>query len=256
DNIDSAYTTDYTYDDQDRLRSATATAYSRGYFYDEWGNIKNFDSVTLNYATNASGAPATNRLASDSTGFNYSYDAAGNQTSAPGYTYVYDGANRLKQVNGGTATYGYDGDGMKVRQTSSGNPIFYVRSSVLKTVVMEANAAGVYRAYVYAGTKLIAQQSYDGQFYWLHRDHLGSGHKMTDTTGAVRYRSEFDPYGQTVLSWAASGDVNINGRRFTGYERDTASGLDYANARMYDSSRGRFMHPDPIGLGASDKSNP
>src|SRR5262249_1114174 len=114
----------------------------------------------------------------------------------------------------------------------------------------------VYRAYVYAGTKLIAQQSYDGQFYWLHRDHLGSGHKMTDTTGAVRYRSEFDPYGQTVLSWAASGDVNINGRRLTGYERDTASGLDYANARMYDSSRGRFMHPDPIGLGASDKSNP
>src|SRR5262249_12972755 len=206
----------------------------------------------LNYATNASGAPATNRLASDSTGFNYSYDAAGNQTSAPGYTYVYDGANRLKQVNGGTGTYGHDGEGVKVRQTSGSNPIFYVRSSVLKAVVMEVNAAGVSRAYVYAGNRLVAQQSYDGQFYWMHTDHLGSGHKMTDSTGVVKYRSELDPYGQAVMSWAASGDTNINSKRFTGYERDTASGLDYANARMYNSGQGRFMQRDPIGLEASD----
>src|SRR5262249_4516851 len=123
DNVDSAYTTDYAYDDYNRLLTATATAYSRFYFYDQWGNIKNFSGLTLNYATNASGAPATNRLASDSVGFNYSFDAAGNQTSAPGYTYEYDGANRLKQANSGAATYGYDGDGMKARQTSSGNPI-------------------------------------------------------------------------------------------------------------------------------------
>ena len=208
----------------------------------------------LNHATNASGAPATNRLSSDGNGFNYTYDAAGNQTNAPGYTYAYDGANRLKTVNGSAASYGYDGDGMKSRQTSGGNAIFYVRSSVLGNVAMEVNAAaGVYRAYVYAGGKLVAQRSYDGQFYWTHQDHLGSGRKMTDATGAVKYRAEFDPYGQLVLSWSASGYDNLNSKRFTGYERDTAAGLDYANARMYSASgAGRFMQADPIGLKAAN----
>ena len=247
DNVDSPYTVDYTYDGYNRLISAIASAYTRVYGYDQWGNITNFNGVTLNYATNGSGAPATNRLASDSGGFNYTYDAAGNQTNAPGYTYEFDGANRLKAVNGSSATYGYDGDGMKARQTTGGNAIYYVRSSVLKAVVIEANAAGVYRAYVYAANKLVAQQSYDGQFYWIHTDHLGSGHKMTDSAGVVKYRSEYDSYGQAVLSWAASGDVNINSKRFTGYERDMASGLDYANARMYNSGRGKFIQPDPLG---------
>ena len=164
------------------------------------------------------------------------------------------GANRLKTVNGSAASYGYDGDGMKSRQTSGGNAIFYARSSVLGNVAMEVNAAaGVYRAYVYAGGKLVAQRSYDGQFYWMHQDHLGSGRKMTDATGAVKYRAEFDPYGQLVLSWSSSGYDNLNSKRFTGYERDTAAGLDYANARMYSASgAGRFMQPDPIGLKAAD----
>src|SRR5262249_38409392 len=148
DNVDSAYTTDYTYDEYNRLTNASASAYTRSYLYDAWGNIKNFGGLTLNYATNASGAPATNRIASDSTSYNYSYDVAGNQTSASGYTYTYDGANRLSQVDSRSATYGYDGDGMKVRQTTNGNPIFYVRSSVLKATVIEANAADIYRAYV------------------------------------------------------------------------------------------------------------
>src|SRR5262249_6900636 len=79
---------------------------------------------------------------------------------------------------------------------------------------------------------------------------------MTDSSGVVKYRSEFDPYGQTVMSWAASGDTSINSRRFAGYERDVASGLDYANARMYNSGRARFMQPDPLGLKAANLKKP
>jgi RHS repeat-associated protein len=255
DNVDAAYTVDYKYDNYNRLIKAVGGG-GGDYSYDAWGNITNFKGTTLSYATNASGAPATNRLASDSAGFTYSFDAAGNQTNAPGFTYVYDGANRLKTVNGGTATYGYDGDGMKARQTSGGNATYYVRSSMMGGAVIEVTSTSVSRAYVYEGGKLIAQQSYDGQFYWMHTDHLGSGHKMTDSTGAMKYRNEFDPFGQAVLQWAASGDVNINSKRFTGFERDTASGLDYANARVYNSGRGRFVQPDPAGLKAAKLKSP
>ena len=58
------------------------------------------------------------------------------------------------------------------------------------------------------------------------------------------YRGEYDPYGNLVYEWGSAG---LNPRKFTGYERD-ATGLDYANARMYGPGRGRFMQPDPAGL--------
>jgi len=48
DNIETAYSTTYTYDDYNRLTNATANAFSRSYSFDEWGNIKNFAGLTLN----------------------------------------------------------------------------------------------------------------------------------------------------------------------------------------------------------------
>jgi RHS repeat-associated protein len=52
-----------------------------------------------------------------------------------------------------------------------------------------------------------------------------------------------------------TGAVGLNNLKFTGYERD-GSGLDYAQARMYSSSRARFTKPDPVWRGAVRKRNP
>jgi len=257
DNIEPAYTTDYSYDDYNRLVSATASGYTRSYSYDAWGNITNTSGITYNYPTNGSGAPATNRMSSNSNGVNYSHDAAGNLTQVGAATNAYEGAGRLKTVNDDfTSTYGYDGNGGRVRVTDgAAAAVYYVRSSVLGQVAMEVTSTGVRRAYVYAGNKLVAQQSTDGQFYWLHTNHLGSARAMTDVNGNLVYRGQFDPYGKTLTEWSASGNMNLNTKKFTGYERD-ATGLDYANARMYNSGRGRFMQPDPIGLEAADLKRP
>jgi RHS repeat-associated protein len=254
DNMDPAYTTSYLYDDYNRLTNATSSAYTRFYSYDNWGNITDFSGVTHNFATNGSGAPATNRIISDGLGINYSYDAAGNMTQAGSASYSYDGAGRLKEVGtGGQNVYRYDGDGMRVKKAEGGSTVYYVRSSMMKNVAMEVTSSGVYRAYVYFGGKLIAQQSTDGQFYWLHTNHLGNSRAMTDVNGTLVYKGQFDPYGQTLLEW---GNANLNAKKFTGYERDAATGLDYANARMYSSGRGRFMQPDPQGLRASNLAMP
>ncbi len=213
--------------------------------------------MTQNYATNTSGAPATNRVIGDSTGAAFGYDQAGNMTSAPGWTYAYDGANRLNQASGpsGTSTYAFDGDGMRVKQTpNGGSPLLYVRSSVLKQTVLEVNSTqGVYRAYIYAGGKLLAERTPDGNLYWLHTNHLGNSSRMTDQNGTMVYRGEFDPYGNLVYEWGSAG---FNTRKFTGYERDSNTGLDYANARMYGPGRGRFMQPDPAGLKGANRNNP
>ena len=256
DNLETAYSTTYTYDDYNRLTNATANAFSRNYQYDEWGNIKNFSGLTLNYQTNASGAPTTNRINTDSQNFGYTYDAAGNMTVGAGQSYSYDGANRLKTASNGTSSYGYDGDGKRVKKTEGATTTYYVFSSKLGQSVMEVTPSSVQRAYVYESGKLMALQATDGQFYWVHPNHLNNVRAMTDASGNLTYKAQHDPYGQILSEWSLSGNTNLSSKKFTGYERDSATGLDYANARMYNSTRGRFMVPDPIGQGAIDKKRP
>ena len=73
------------YDDQNRLLSARAGGgapytYERNYSYDAWGNLKQVSGTggenpnyIISYATNASGAPATNQIGNAG----YKYDSAG-----------------------------------------------------------------------------------------------------------------------------------------------------------------------------------
>ena len=266
DGVDSAYTVNYSYDQWNRLTNATAPAYGRGYVYDAWGNLRGagggpYGGYVLNYGTNANTAPATNRILSvtESSGTQpFSYDNAGNTTAGDGMTYTYDAANRLVSVNGGAlGQYGYDGAGMRVKKVEGGGTTYYVRSSKLGNTAFEVAGTGIQRAYIYSsGGKLIAEQATDGQFYWHHTNHLSSARAMTGTSGNLVYRGQFDPHGQALSEWSASGNTNLSTKKFTGYERDTVTGLDYAEARTYKGGRGRFMQADPIGLKAVQASQP
>ena len=204
--------------------------------------------------------PVNNRPSSYNNGtatINFTYDNSGNMTAAGATTYQWDGANRLKSVNGGTSgSYGFDGNGKRVKKTEGGQTIYYVYSTAIGWPVMEVTSSGVHRAYVMNGASVIAERSYDGNFYWVHKDHLGSGRKMTNTSGNLTYRAEYDPYGKLLYEWSASNQPNLNTKKFTGYERDAATGLDYAEARFYSSEWGRFMSPDPAGLSAATQTSP
>jgi hypothetical protein len=100
DNDDPAYTTDFSYDVYHRLTSAAAgptgnRTYTRSYSYDEWGNLRSVTgtgggeapSYTINYANNATGAPATNRILNVNGTTSYTYDAAGNLTQEGSTSY-------------------------------------------------------------------------------------------------------------------------------------------------------------------------
>ena len=263
DYLDGAYTTTYTYDDLNRLTNANATAFTRSYGYDAWANLTNVTatgagetgSYTLPYATNASGAPATNRI---NTGW-HSYDTAGNNTNDGIHSYAYDAVNRLKSSDSNKFME-YDGDGRRVKNDESGAgniTLYSLWSTVLGQVVADiATGQYTYRAYVYSSSgQRLAQQGYDGQFQWIHTNHLGNGYKMTDSVGAVVFREEYDPHGQTVLRIASNGPWYLS-RKFTGYERDYSTNTDYAKARQYHHNNNRFMQPDPLGLQASDLTNP
>ena len=44
-------------------------------------------------------------------------------------------------------------------------------------------------------------------------------------------------------------------QRFTGYQKDTETGLDFAEARMYENHHGRFTAVDPL-LASGKSANP
>ena len=56
------------------------------------------------------------------------------------------------------------------------------------------------------------------------------------------------------LKYSQSGVDNVR-KRFTGYEKDTETGLDFAEARYYNNQHGRFTAVDPL-LSSGKSSNP
>jgi len=55
------------------------------------------------------------------------------------------------------------------------------------------------------------------------------------------------------MGFSNGGDNNR--KKFTGYQRDTETGLDYTQARYYGNTQGRFTSPDPFS-GSATIANP
>jgi len=97
-------------------------------------------------------------------------------------------------------------------------------------------------------------------FEWLVSDHLGTPRMMIDQSGSLTNvkRHDYLPFGEELFASAggrsaAVGYMSGDGVRqqFTSYERDVESGLDFAEARYYSSSQGRFTSIDPLTASAS-----
>ena len=83
---------------------------------------------------------------------------------------------------------------------------------------------------------------------YVTNDHLGSPRINTDANGAVTARHDYHPFGEEIATSQRTAGLAYAGdtvrKQFTGYERDNESSLDFAQARMYGYSHGRFTSPD------------
>ena len=88
---------------------------------------------------------------------------------------------------------------------------------------------------------------------WLIADHLGTPRMIAERTGSLSgiRRHDYLPFGEEIFAGtggrtSAQGYVSDSVRqKFTGYERDSETGLEYAQARYYASMQGRFTSLDP-----------
>jgi len=90
---------------------------------------------------------------------------------------------------------------------------------------------------------------------WLVTDQLGTPRMVVDLNGSLVNinRHDYLPFGEELVAGVGSrttsqGYSQSDGVRqhFTGYERDTETSLDYAQARYYASLQGRFTSPDAL----------
>lgn len=88
----------------------------------------------------------------------------------------------------------------------------------------------------------------NAQSYFYITDRLGSVTELADGTGNIVQSYVYDSFGNIVFQIGA---IN-NPYTFTGREFDSETGLYYYRARYYDSSIGRFIQEDPLGLLAGD----
>jgi RHS repeat-associated protein len=248
DGVDSGRTASYTYDALYRLKTAVTNG-SAG--YPQWGLSWTYDRYgnRAAQAVTAGSAPpnsvtvdaTTNRI----TGAPYSYDASGNMTNDGLNALGYDAENRIVTSSG--SSYSYDGKSLRVQKVSGGTTTVYVFSGmkVIAEYVNGAAPGSPSREYIYSGSQLLAKIE-GGTTNYYHTDHL-SARVTTDTSGNLIGQQGHYPYGE---SWyAASATTKW---QFTGYERDSESGNDYAMMRYHVNRLGRYSSPDPLSGSAAD----
>ncbi|NEP10260.1 MAG: DUF4114 domain-containing protein [Symploca sp. SIO2C1] len=202
----------YTYDDNDRLLTATTDGVETSYAYDDNGNTvsKATGGESVGYQWNAE-----NRLIAADT----------------------DGDGTVDVTNQ------YDANGIRVSQTVGGEETRFLidGNRPYAQVVEEYTPGGVIKVSYVHGHDLISQDR-DGEQSFYHVDGLGSTRALSDESGVGSDQYIYDAFGQVLTR---IGDTD-NSYLFAGEQRDTGLGLDYLRARYFDTETGRFYGRDPF----------
>ena len=115
-------------------------------------------------------------------------------------------------------------------------------------------SGGTINEYIFFAGSRIARLDAGGNVYYYFPDALGSEVAITNATGVVCYDADFYLGGGEKLPLFTN--TCPPNYKFAGMERDSETGLDHTMFRQYSSPYGRWMTPDPAGLGAASLANP
>ncbi|HEY9286291.1 MAG TPA: RHS repeat-associated core domain-containing protein, partial [Pyrinomonadaceae bacterium] len=246
--------TSYVYDAVNRLSRLTHSGgsapedYRYGYNDDDelTAVTSNFGAPLLPQPKQASAADPLNRVAQVG-GVGYTFNAEGQTTSrtdARGTElYQWDARGRVTGAtlaDGRTVNYAYDALGRRASRTAGGVTTNFLYDG--DDVVLDRNGDGTTVEYLNGletDEKLQQASAATGPLYFI-QDHLDSVVALTDASGGVVERMQYEAFGESAGS-------SLTRYGYTGRERDPLTGLLYYRARWYDPNQGRFISEDPIG---------
>ena len=163
-------------------------------------------------------------------------------------TYVYNLSNQLIRVlDGGNqiAEYTYNGAGQRIKKIAQGTTTIY-HYDLQGHLIAETTSSGwMVAEYIYLGDQLLAMIRPGEAVYYYHNDHLGTPRVLTSESQTVVWRAVYTPFGEAEVEV----ETVQNPFRFPGQYYDAETGLHYNYHRYYDPTTGRYVTPDPIGLG-------
>jgi RHS repeat-associated protein len=147
------------------------------------------------------------------------------------------------KINGvSKGTYLYDGEGKRVKKISDFETTIFVYDGGGQLV-----------------EEYSTQQATTPQVSYLTQDHLGSPRIITDNTGKVIARKDFNAFGDETNSAQRTELLGYKPEEirqdYTGYQKDDESGLEFAQARYYNNKHGRFTSVDPM-TGSANVKDP
>ena len=250
-------TCNYTYDDLARIGGKNANGYSvdcgstkwqQLFTYDAFGNITK--SGTLSFIPGYS--PTQNQFTSIP-GRSVSYDGDGNLRTDNLNTYTWDVYGRMSTVNTGsvTVTATYDALDRVVEQYNGSVYTQILYSPVGKTALMSGST--LTKAFVNLPGGGTAIYNSSGLAYYRHSDHLGSS-RLTSTQARGLYSSQaYAPFGEQYATYPTAGSLDPS---YTGQNSDAVPSLYDFTFREHSMSQGRWISPDPLGMGAVNPGNP
>lgn len=238
----------FTYDNASRLTEVLANNANQSLRYDANGNRTShlWGGQTDDYTL----APGSNRLqaVTGNRALALTIDANGNVTASGPTTYGYDAFNRLNHVlkEGVTTSYWVNALGQRVRkdQGSSATTVGYVYG-VSGMVEAEYGWSGPgWTSYLRLPSGEPIALVRGGQLHMIHTDHLGRPELATNSSRITVWKASNYAFDRTV-TLDNIGGLNLG---FLGQYYDAESGVWHNAFRDYDSSTGRYLQSDPIGL--------
>jgi len=252
------WTENFTYDSQDRL-TAIAGATTHTQSYDTKGRIEENSWVGA-YSYNHSKQYQLSEVDLNTQGDLHYQNHAPQQITYNAFkkpVSIYEEGNGRVDFEYGplqNRTHAYYG-GLQSDKTQRQYHKQY--SSILPIEMIEDTTDGNIKIISYIGgdaytapiTHIKQSGNATDEFFYLHRDYLGSILAITDSSGTVQEERQFGAWGQLDKFVDSDGNTTFThssliGRGYTGHEHFFEVNLIHMNGRMYDANLGRFLSPD------------